>query len=375
MGDGEPVAFFAPGRVNLLGAHLDYNEGFVLPMAVDRGTYVLARPRDDGRVRVESLDRGPAVETSLGGLAFVPSRGWANYALGALASVASDLPGLDLLFAGDLPIGAGLSSSASILVATLTAANGFLQRRLSTADIVERAHRAEVSFVGVKCGIMDPYASAFGERDHVLHLDCREQRHVTVPFDSERAAILVCDTSMRRELSDGRFNDRVRECADALAALRALGVTARALRDVAPGDLERLGPRLDPVLRRRAGHIVGEIERTAAGAEALRRGDLEAFGRALRESHESCKTAYEVSSRELDALIEAANAVEGTYGARLTGAGFGGCCVAVVRRDAVPRFLSDVPRAYERSLGLRAEVHAFRPSGGAGRVALTTTPV
>lgn len=359
------MAFFAPGRVNLLGAHLDYNEGFVLPMAVDRGTYVLARRRGDRKLRLVSIDREPEVECDLASLEFDPAHGWANYPKGALAPLAHDLPGLDLLFGGDLAIGAGLSSSASILVATATAANHFLGNPLTTAEIVHHCHRAEVTFVGVRCGIMDPYASAFGKSDHVIHLDCRTNEHTYVPFESDRAAIVVCDTGKRRENSDGRFNDRVRECAQALEALRSRGVEASALRDVGIETLERHRAELEPVLARRATHVATEIERTRLGADALRRGDLATFGRFLRESHQSCIDQYEVSSRELDALVDAANRVEGCFGARLTGAGFGGCCVAVVATDARDRFCETVPPAYEGATGLRCALHVFRPSEGA----------
>ena len=371
FGGGEAASFFAPGRVNLLGAHLDYNEGFVLPIAVDRGTYTLARARADRKIRLASVDREPEIEVSLDELAFDPSHGWANYPKGVLAPLARELPGLDLLFGGDLPIGAGLSSSASILVATATAANRFLAMPRSSAEIVRICHRAEVSFVGIRCGIMDPYASVFGMLDHVIHLDCRSIEHNYVPFDSSRAAIMVCDTTRRRELSDGRFNDRVRECAEALSVIRSAGVEARALRDVSKATLARLDGKLEPRLARRALHVAGEIERTEVGAAALRRGDFDAFGRCLRESHLSCRDLYEVSSPELDALVDAAHRVEGTYGARLTGAGFGGCCVALVRTDAVERFRERAPRDYQQSTGFECHVHVFRPSSGARPLAET----
>lgn len=365
FGLGAPRAFFAPGRVNLLGAHLDYNEGFVLPMAVDRGTYVLAAPRADRRVRLHSLDRQPAVEADLDGLVLEASHGWANYPKGVLSAFARDIPGLDLLYCGDLPIGAGLSSSASILVATATAANAFAARERSRIELVHLCRGAEVNFVGVKCGIMDHYASAFGREGHVLHLDCRSITHREVPFDGSKATIVVCDTTKRRENSDGRFNDRVRECGEAVARLRELGVPAGALRDVDRATLEKHRGRIPEIPYRRALHVVTEIERTIRGVQALDAGDFEAFGAWLRDSHESCRVHYEVSSRELDALVEAVHGAPGAYGARLTGAGFGGCCVAVVRTDAVEAFRAVVAEKYEAATGLQPRLHPFHPSRGA----------
>lgn len=365
MGGRPEVVAFAPGRVNLLGAHLDYNEGFVLPLAVDRGTFVMARPRADRLVRLASLDVEPSCTVSLDDLAFNSAHGWANYVKGALAPVASELPGLDLFYGGNLPIGAGLSSSASILVATATAADVFLTKKRSRAEIVHWCRAAELEFVGVKCGIMDPYASVFGRLDYLLYLDCRTNTHVDVRFDSSRAAIIVCDTTVRRALADGRFNDRVRECGEAVAAFQQFGVPASALRDVSIRDLDRFAPAMDPLLARRARHVITEIERTRLGVDSLRRGDFHTFGNCLRESHRSCRDAYEVSSPELDALVDAAHCTEGTFGARLTGAGFGGCCVAVVDRAAVGNFSSEVRRIYEKETGLTPRLHVFRPSEGA----------
>lgn len=366
---GEPEVFFAPGRVNLLGAHLDYNEGFVLPAAVDRGTFVLARPREDRRVRLHSLDREPSLELDLDSLLYTQAHGWANYVKGVLAAAAAESPGVDLLFGGNLPIGAGLSSSASILVATAAAVNHYIHKKRSTAELVHWCHGAEVHFVGVRCGIMDHYASAFGRSDHLIYLDCRSQTHREVPFRSDAAAIVVCDTTKRRELSDGKFNDRVRECGEAVAAFNREGVRATALRDLSRADLEANITKIDPLLYRRALHVVTEIERTRAGVDALRRGDFIQFGENLRQSHRSCRDYYEVSSPELDALADAANATKGTFGARLTGAGFGGCCVAVVDRAELDRFCSEVPALYKKKTGLSPRLHIFKPSFGARRVA------
>jgi galactokinase len=343
-------------------------------MALDRGTYVLTRPRSDGRVRIESVNREPALTAEIEKVQFVKGNGWANYPLGVVTGFGASARGLDMLFAGNLPIGAGLSSSASILVATATAVNSYLDSPLTTAKVVSLCHRAEVGFVGVQCGIMDPYASAFGKADHVMHLDCRSHAHADVPLDSSRASIVVCDTTRRRELSDGRFNDRVRECAAAVERLRSLGVQLRALRDVEAETLTRVEGELEPVLARRCRHVVSEIARTRRGAEALTRGDLAAFGGYLRESHESCRREYEVSSSELDALVSAANRHEASYGARLTGAGFGGCAVAVVRNEGVEDFRERVAAEYEAETGLRARIHVFRPSPGARRIGLDELP-
>ncbi len=352
--------------MNLLGAHLDYNEGFVMPVAVDRGTYVLARPRGDGVVRIASLDREPEVELPIEGLRFDPDHGWANYPKGALAAFEGDLEGIDCLFAGNLPIGAGLSSSASILVATAVAASALARRPRSLSELVELCHGAETGFVGVKCGIMDHYASVFGRRDHVMHLDCRTNRHSDVPFDSGRAVLVVCDSTLRRELTDGRFNDRVRECEAAVESLRAQGIDVAALRDATLDDLDRARGGMDPVVHRRARHVVEEIERTAEGARALRSGDLEAFGLCLVASHRSCRDLYEVSSRELDLLVDAAMESGVAYGSRLTGAGFGGCTVAIVRVDGLEDFRREVSSRFLEATGREVLLHVVHPADGAG---------
>ncbi|MFN0207196.1 MAG: galactokinase [Planctomycetota bacterium] len=366
-GDADAL-FFAPGRVNLLGAHLDYNQGFVLPAAVDRGTFVLVRKRSDRRVRLRSLDREPALDLALDQLIFDREHSWANYAKGALAAMAPELPGLDLLYSGNLPIGAGLSSSASVLVATATAANEYLQHKKTKSEIVSLCHAAEVHFVGVRCGVMDHYASTFGVRDQLLYLDCRRQEHSEVPFDSARASIVVLDTTRRRELSDGRFNDRVHECGAAVEFLKSKGMVITALRDATVDQLEHYKNEMPPVLYRRAMHVATEIQRIHRGVDAMRRGDFEQFGECLQQSHASCRDLYEVSSAELDALVDAANATEGTFGARLTGAGFGGCCVAVVANKALPNFCKEVAGRYEQKTGLTPRLYIFRPAAGAGRM-------
>jgi galactokinase len=336
----------APGRVNLIGDHTDYNDGFVLPMAIDRAVWIAWRPRDDERVVAYSLDRtGSAafsIATDDGPIA--RTEDWAEYVRGVAWALRADgrtLRGWEGVIASDVPIGAGLSSSAALELAT---ARTFVAASNDTWDaraMARLAQRAENEWVGVSCGIMDQLVSASGVRGHALFIDCRslETRAVRLP---DNVAVIVLDTATRRELSSSAYNERRAECD---AAARALGVAT--LRDVSLDRLEAEASRLSPIVARRARHVVTENARTLAVAEALAVNDLERVGAAMRESHASLRADFEVSTPALDAMVAIAARDAGCVGARMTGAGFGGCAVALVRRDAVASFTRNVATAYE----------------------------
>jgi galactokinase len=342
-----PRLFFAPGRVNLMGAHLDYNGGAVMPMALDRGTVVAARPLDAGVVRFSSLRESGVFE---GRMESLPERAvgrWFDYPLGVLRQFADQWPtgqGVEFVFGGDLAIGAGLSSSASICVATGLAATALVQPdaerwsrerglpRELARRLVDVALEAERNFVGVRCGIMDPHAVALGRSGHLLWLDCRDRRFEHVPLDTARHTIGVVDSRVRRELAAGEFNARVSQCAQLLERLAVHVPGARWLRDVPREVFDAQLPSLPALLAARGRHVFGEFERTARSREALLAGDAALVGRLMVETHASLRQHYEVSTPELDSIVDLATSVSGVLGARVTGAGFGGACVVLLER-------------------------------------------
>ncbi len=354
----------APGRVNLIGEHTDYNQGHVLPLALDRTVTVVAAPRDDAAVRAHSLEFGEDAAFPLDGIQPLADGGWRNYVRGvawALSGAGHSLRGLDLLIAGDVPIGAGLSSSAALEVALTAAFRAACGLSIDDRELALLAQRAENDFVGVQCGIMDQLAAVFGRRDHALLIDCRslEVEPLPLPLEQLGMRLIIVDSAVRRTLSQSAYNQRRHEC---LRAADLLGVAA--LRDVDESSLESRGKALPQHLFRRARHVVTEEARVLAAASALRCGDLDALGRLLFESHESLRDDFCVSCPELDLLVELAGRVDGVLGARLTGAGFGGCTLNLVREEAVDEFRRRVVGEYRRATGLRAETHLCRPSDG-----------
>ena len=361
-----PRLFFASGRVNLLGAHVDYHGGIVLPIAVDRGVGVAAAARTDRRVRLQSLDFERSFEFSLDALPPPKAAGWAAYPLGLLVELerrGTRLPGFDLAFGGNLPVGAGMSSSAAILVATATAVDALLGLGLAPLERARLAHAAETGFVGVQCGIMDPFASALCRRGAALWLDCKDQSFDHVPLPVERMAFVVLDSMTRRELADGGYNRCVAQSKSALERLRPKLPGITCLRDVDAVQLDALRDELDDLQWKRARHVVTEIARVRRARGLLERGELLEFGQLMWLSHLSSRHLYEVSTPRLDALQELALGHPGCYGARLTGAGFGGCALAVVRPGEVEAFCAHVKEGFAARFGQTPEVCALHFGG------------
>jgi len=362
----------APGRVNLIGEHTDYSEGLVLPCAIDRATWIAAARRKDGRVRVVSEGWGEPVEFD----AAAPRRrgDWVDYVQGpffALRERGVAPPGLELAIASDVPRESGLSSSAALGVAVACALREAEGLALTARELAELAHRGETGFVGVQCGIMDPFASALGRRGAALRIDCRSLEVEPVPVPDGALALLLVHSGVRRQLAAGAYGERVAECRAALEAARGAGIApgARALRDLGPGDLPALERALPPRLLRRARHVITENVRVDAFAAALRRGELEAAGRLLREAMESLRRDFEVSTPELDLLCEAGDAAPGCFGSRLTGAGFGGCTLHLVAPDAAAAVAEGVAAAFGTRFGRRPPSWVVTPAAGAARVA------
>ncbi|MCS6963276.1 galactokinase [Thermoflexus sp.] len=366
---GEPPSLRAraPGRVNLIGEHTDYNDGFVLPIAIDRAVWVAARPRPDRQAYLIAADFGEEAGFSLDGLRPGSLRGWAAYPAGvawALERSGVHLPGLDAVISGDVPIASGLSSSAALEVAFAVAWLTLSGREMPRLELARLCQRAENEFVGVRCGIMDQMAALFGRRGHALLIDCRslETRLIAIP---EEVVVLVADSGVRRELAASGYNERRAQCEEAVRRLQRRYPGIRALRDVSPAQLEEARAELPELIYRRARHVVTENDRVLAAVAALERRDLLAFGEGLNASHESLRLDYEVSAPELDTLVEAARSVPGVYGARLTGAGFGGSILAVVQREAVQAASEAMARLYEARFGRRPALFAVAPDEGA----------
>jgi galactokinase len=361
------VVAFGPGRVNLIGEHTDYNDGFVLPMALERGVAVACRRRSDRRLHAYAAQPDETQEISLDGLTPGGATGWLAYVAGvawALERAGNALPGLDAVITSDLPVGAGLSSSAALEVATARALAHLAQLPWDPVSMARLCQRVEHEFVGVPCGLMDQLASAASREGCAMLLDCRSLETTFVPVPGT-AAVVVMDTGVRRALVQSAYAERRAACEAAVAVLRQGNTRVRALRDVDRAQLEAARDRLDPLVFRRASHVVVENTRPPAMAAALDADNLDAAGRLMNDSHASLRDLYEVSCPELDLVCKLARAHPACFGARMTGAGFGGCGVALVQRDGGTAFVREVEAAY-RARGPGGEAFfVTRPGAGA----------
>lgn len=362
--------FFAPGRVNLIGEYTDFTGGLVFPCGVDRGTTLLIRPTYNHQYRFASTNFDLMAQLDQEEISQTYGDNWINYPLGILDQFVKrgvELTGFDCLYSGNIPNGAGLSSSASIEVVTAYALNELLGTGLSLLDIVHIAQAAENDFVGMQCGIMDQFAVAFAEADHAIMLDCHSLEHRQVPLQLDGMSIVVSNTNQRRELNESAYNDRVRECQRALELLApATGISY--LGELQPEQLtahESLFAS-DPVPLRRARHIAEENRRVRAAVPALIAGDLQQFGATMNESHDSLRDLFEVSSDPLNHLVRLAREQDGVLGSRLTGAGFGGCTVSLLPSEQVEKFMKVVGPAYTRATGLTADFYPIAPGNGVG---------
>ena len=364
---GEARIFRAPGRTNLIGEHTDYNDGFVMPVAIEACCWVAAARRRDRRLAIVSHDLNAKHEVDLAGPPPHPVGDWSDYVVGVavmLAQAGTPPAGANLLISSDVPMGAGLSSSAALEVATGLALLDISGASLDRLQLAQLCQRAENVFVGMRCGIMDQFASLHGRAGHALLLDCRSLEYEPLPIPGG-VAIVICDTRVKHAHASGEYNRRREDCTDAVERLSAVLPGIRALRDVSPAQLEQHRSLLPQTIYRRARHVVSENERVAAAARALRDGDLARFGRLMRESHDSLRDDYEVSCAELDAMADLAAGYPGAYGARMTGGGFGGCVVALVNEAQTEGFAASVTNGYERATGLRAEIRVCSAAQGA----------
>jgi len=370
--DSEPAFIIrAPGRVNLLGEHVDYNNGFVLPAAIDRAVWVACSPATAPHSTVVAVDLDERISFSS---ATIPTKTdvsgkplphWAKYPAGvmwALNEASYKTPAINAVFTSDVPRGSGLSSSAAVEMgfgSAWQAAAGFEASAMMRARL---GQRAENQYVGVNCGIMDQFASACGKRDHALYLDCRSLEWQTIPLPND-VAIVIADTAVPRSLSDSAYNERRLACEE---AARLLG--AKSLRDVPTDEFHRNKNRLPEMIARRAQHVVEEIQRTEQSVFLLQQDNVKAFGRLMNECHNSLRDLYEVSCPELDVMVNIARELDGCYGARLTGAGFGGCTVNLVAQSAAETFAQELARRYALETNKEPRVYICHADDGAGVV-------
>ncbi len=365
------VVVQAPGRVNLIGEHTDYNEGFVFPSAIDRWAVVAARSRADSGVRIYSAMHEEVAEFQVDDVLEAQGN-WADYPKGVVREfqkLGHSLCGFDAAIVGNVPMGAGLSSSAAVEMAVGKGMVVLNRIEISGPELALLGQRAENHFVGVNCGIMDQFISANGRAGHALFLNCRDLSFELVPLFGDGVQIVICNSGVTRGLTDSAYNDRRSACESGVSLLAgAMGTDIRALRDVSMEMLDVYGGVLSETVLKRCRHVITENERTQRAVVLLRKGDLSKFGQLMVASHESLRDDYNVSGKELDLLVDIALNVPGVFGARMTGAGFGGCTVNIVERDAVPALTDAINERYSRITNLTPEIYVCSAVNGAEQV-------
>lgn len=367
----KPVLFFSPGRVNLIGEHTDYNGGFVFPCALNYGTYLFIRSTDSDKIKFSTVNFNDDSEVALDGLFVNTGKKWINYPLGVLNEFLRKgikLTGLELLFYGDVPNGAGLSSSASIEMVTAVAINDLFSAGFSTLELVKMSQKAENEFVGMNCGIMDQFAVGFGKKDNAIFLNCGTLEFENVPFVLNDNALIITNTNKRRGLTDSKYNERRSECDKAVVLLQAYRPIAN-LSQLSTDDIHLLDKYIeDPVIRKRVRHVISENGRVLEAIKVLKSNDIVRFGELMNQSHDSLKNDYEVTGVELDTLVYEGRKLPGVLGTRMTGAGFGGCTVSIVRKSESAKFMTDLAVAYHSRTGLIPEFYQPEIGDGAGRL-------
>ncbi|WP_141434069.1 galactokinase [Bacillus sp. 03113] len=366
--------FFAPGRINLIGEHTDYNGGHVFPCSLSIGTYAVARKREDQKIKLfsENFQQQGMIEFNLNDLVFEEGHDWANFPKGIVKALIDHGyvidQGFDVLFYGNIPNGAGLSSSASIELATAVMLKGLFQLDVEMIDLVKLSQLTENEFIGVNCGIMDQFSIGMGKKDRAILLKCDTLEYTYSPIQLLNASLVISNTNKKRELASSKYNERRSECEEALKQLQN-SLAVESLCDVTINQfLEQKHLIQNEVNQKRAQHVIYENERTIRAVEKLKEGDLKGFGQLMNESHQSLRDYYEVTGIELDTLVEAAWAEEGVIGSRMTGAGFGGCTVSIVENDKIDQFIRNVGQKYQDQTGLTADFYVVEIGDGAKEI-------
>lgn len=351
--EGEPIIVRSPGRVNIIGEHTDYNNGFVLPAAIDKAVYVAVAPREDEQIKLYSGEFDKSFETSLPQLK--PTKeGWPNYILGVADQLKKRgflIKGFNLAIDGDVPIGSGLSSSAAVECATAFALNEIFKLDISKKDLAFIGQKAEHTFAGVMCGIMDQFASIFGKKDHVIKLDCRSLEYEYVPLKLEGYKILLLNTNVKHSLGSSEYNTRRNQCEQGVAWVKQHDAEVNSLRDVTMEMLHKYVEPKDALIYRRCKYVVEENHRLLTGCEDLRNGDLKSLGKKMFQTHEGLSKEYEVSCKELDFLVDAVRNDPDVIGARMMGGGFGGCTINIVKDEAIEPLIKSIGESYQTNIG------------------------
>ena len=375
--NGEAKTFFSPGRVNLIGEHTDYNGGFVFPCALDFGTYAVVKKREDKIFRMYSknFENLGIIEFNLDNLVYEKKDDWANYPKGVVKTFLDKNYkidcGFDILFFGNIPNGAGLSSSASIEVLTAVILKDLFKLDVDMVEMVKICQATENNFIGVNCGIMDQFAVGMGKKDNAILLDCNTLKYEYVPVKLKNMSIVIANTNKKRGLADSKYNARRADCQEAVKTLNKNGVNIKYLGELTVAEFEKVKHFLtDENQLKRATHAVTENERAKIAVEFLKKDDIAEFGKLMNKSHISLRDDYEVTGLELDSLVEAAWEEKGTVGSRMTGAGFGGCTVSIVENDYVDSFIKNVGKKYKEKTGLEASFYIGNIGDGAGKKGL-----
>ena len=368
--DNSPRNFRAPGRVNLIGEHTDYNDGFVMPAAIDLSVFARIWPRDDRILEIRSENFRDPIEFDLDEKDPKPRRDWSDYPVGVAAMLeraGHRLRGAHLQIRGEVPIGSGLSSSAALEVATACALAGTSNLKIDPRELALLCQKAENEFVGARVGIMDQFVALFGRTQKALLLDCRSLEFRLLPLP-DTVNLVICNTMVKHALASSAYNERRAQCEAGVQHLKRSLPHIKALRDVTLDELKEFGRDLPEVVYRRCRHVITENERVLAAADALEDHHLRPLGQLMADSHTSLRNDYEVSCKELDVMVEIACRVEGVYGARMTGGGFGGCTINIVEVEHVERFKYILARDYERFTGLKPEIYVCEASNGAEEI-------
>ena len=371
-GEGDFQGYFAPGRVNLIGEHTDYNGGFVFPCALSFGAYLMIRKTERKSVRFASMNLPFEAEVALGDLDKKVGKEWVNYPIGVFAQFLKKgiqfKEGADILIFGDVPNGAGLSSSAALEMVTAVAVNETWNAGIDRVELIKMSQKAEHEFAGVMCGIMDQFVSGMGKAEHAVFLNCDTLDFELVPVRLDGVKILISNTNSPHKLDSGMYNQRVRECHAAVDAISKYK-PIKALVEVSEAEFAGLEDKIeDLAARKRARHVITEIARTEQAVKELQAGNLENFGKLMNGSHNSLRDDYEVTGLELDTMVEEARKIEGVIGSRMTGGGFGGCTVSLVRDEAVDTFIAEVGKNYEAKTGLKPAFYVAEIGDGAKRL-------
>jgi galactokinase len=367
----KPVLFFSPGRVNLIGEHTDYNGGFVFPCALNYGTYLLIRMSKGNTLKFSTINFNEDSEAELKGLFVNTSKKWINYPVGVINEFLKKgikLSGLEFLYYGDVPNGAGLSSSASIEMVTAVALNEFFNAEFNTLDLVKMSQKAENEFVGMNCGIMDQFAVGFGKKDHAIFLNCDTLFFENVPIILTDCSLIITNTNKRRGLTDSKYNERRGECDKAVELLQVYK-PIRNLSELNTGEIKILEKYIkDPVIRKRAKHVISENGRVVEAVKVLKDNNIIRFGELMNHSHDSLKNDYEVTGLELDTLVYEGRKLSGVIGTRMTGAGFGGCTISIVKKADSANFMNALSAEYRKKTGLVPDFYQPEIGDGAGRI-------